>query len=245
MFSCLRLFRSRKKENLADLTRRLYEERLGQPMTERTDQYLRIRYERDGQLDFETYKAIQQLGNVRKLKRVFASEEIIRLISAYSLERIPSINLVLCHGTRNAAEQKYFRKYLGSEVSIIGTEISDTASQFPDTIQWDFHEVKDEWLGAADIIYSNSWDHSYDPELLFRRWGDCLSPRGIMFLEHTKYHTPEEASILDPFGITCPALVEMLNKIGSGVFRVEEVMTELPERTWDRKLVVVRRTDCK
>ena len=26
-----------------------------------------------------------------------------------------------------------------------------------------FPEVKPEWIGKADFIYSNSFDHSYDP----------------------------------------------------------------------------------
>ncbi|MBK6621188.1 MAG: hypothetical protein IPG32_10020 [Saprospirales bacterium] len=47
---------------------------------------------------------------------------------------------------------------------VIGTEISDSASKFSHTIEWDFHEVKPEWIGRADFIYSNSFDHSYDPE---------------------------------------------------------------------------------
>jgi hypothetical protein len=32
-----------------------------------------------------------------------------------------------------------------------------TATQFPHTIQWD-PEVKPEWIGKADFIYSNSFD---------------------------------------------------------------------------------------
>jgi hypothetical protein len=46
----------------------------------------------------------------------------------------------------------------------MGTEISDTAGQFPYTIQWDFHKTKAEWIDATDFIYSNCFDHSYDPQ---------------------------------------------------------------------------------
>ncbi|MEJ0015745.1 MAG: hypothetical protein WDN25_04115 [Acetobacteraceae bacterium] len=50
---------------------------------------------------------------------------------------------------------------------MLGTEISDTATQSSTTIQWDFHEVKPEWLNSVDFIYSVSWDHRYDPVKLF------------------------------------------------------------------------------
>ena len=36
---------------------------------------------------------------------------------------------------------------------MIDTEISETAEQFPNTIQWDFHKVKPEWLSSVDFIY--------------------------------------------------------------------------------------------
>ena len=52
----------------------------------------------------------------------------------------------------NAIEQEWFRKYL--DIDVIGTEISDTASEFPNTIEWDFHETKPEWLNSVDFIYS-------------------------------------------------------------------------------------------
>ena len=113
----------------------------------------------DGSFDYERYRRVQIEGNHRKLGNIWVAEENIAYLADYLRPKNPRFGI--CHGTRRGKEQEWFRKYLQCEV--IGTEISDTALQFPDTIQWDFHEVKPEWIGAVDFIYSNSFDHSYDP----------------------------------------------------------------------------------
>ena len=61
---------------------------------------------------------------------------------------------ILCHGTRRGLEQQYIIEYFENieNLEVIGTEISYTATQFPNTIEWDFHEVKDEWIGNVDIM---------------------------------------------------------------------------------------------
>jgi hypothetical protein len=146
---------------------------------------------------------------------------------------------VLCHGTRNGAEIRWFRTYLPDVSRVLGTEIADTASQFPNTVQWDFHDLKDEWLGAWDVIYSNSWDHAFDPERAFRNWMRCLSPRGLMFLEHCHSHTPVHATALDPFGATLPALTKMLERIGAPTRSPVDIIEDLPDRRERRRVVVV------
>lgn len=112
----------------------------------------------DGSFDYEKYRAIQQKGNKIKLDYVAVIEDNIRFLSDYLEQSLSGIGFGLCHGTRRGKEQEWFRKYLGCDV--IGTEISETAHQFPHTIRWDFHDTKDEWLNSVDFIYSNSLDHS-------------------------------------------------------------------------------------
>jgi hypothetical protein len=87
-------------------------------------------------------------------------------------------------------------KYLDCQV--IGTEISDTANEFPHTIQWDFHEAKNAWIDSVDFIYSNSFDHTCDPKKCLNVWMSCVREGGICILEHTSGH--ERATELDPFG---------------------------------------------
>jgi len=127
-----------------------------------TENGINILKDKNQKFDYNKYKKIQIEGNKAKLDEVFEIENNIKMISSYLKNNLSEINFGICHGTRRGKEQEWFRKYLNT--NIIGTEISHTATQFPHTIQWDFHEIKDEWVDSVDFIYSNSLDHSYDPE---------------------------------------------------------------------------------
>jgi hypothetical protein len=237
----LKYGRSRPERELA--IRRIYAERVGMKRVKKERHYSVLSYGRDGNFDYNLYKQIQTEGNKWKLKSVFALEANIRELCHRLETMIPSIDFVLCHGTRNAAEQKFFETALTKPATILGTEISDTASQFPMTIEWDFHEVKPEWIGAVDVIYSNSWDHSYDPQKLFSAWLSCLRLRGVMALEWTKQHGGRaNPSILDPLVIPLDSLLALLEEFCTdGRYRVEGVMRDLPESRLDRSFVLVQR----
>jgi len=116
---------------------------------------------------------------------------------------------ILCHGTRNGFEQSIFKKYI-PKCEILGTDISPAGVNLPMTIVWDFHKYKKEWINKHNLIYSNSWDHSYDPENCFNVWIKCLSKNGLLILEHTNSHTPSSVSALDPFGIDFHTFLEKL-----------------------------------
>jgi hypothetical protein len=45
-------------------------------------------------------------------------------------------------------------------------------------------EVKPEWVGAVDFIYSNSFDHTYDPQKCLDAWVSCLTRCGVCVIEH-------------------------------------------------------------
>ncbi len=152
----------------------------------------------DGGFDYETYKAVQTAGNHRKIDWVFAVEQNIDVACDYLRRKLDRIEFGICHGTRRGLEQKWFAERLGCEV--IGTEISDTATQFPNTVQWDFHEPNPTWVGKADFVYSNSFDHSYDPEAALNTWMSSLRPGGVCLLEHSDTHDEGTVTELDPFG---------------------------------------------
>lgn len=182
-----------------------------------------VRYENDeGQFDYERYRKIQEEGNVAKLDRVWADHRNIEIAASVVARHREVITFGICHGTRRGLEQRWFREFLGGE--IIGTEISSTASAFEHTIQWDFHQVRDEWIAAADFIYSNSWDHSYDPELCIKNWMHCLRPGGVCLLEHSSEHESGKARPLDPFRATLSALTKLIDQWGEGQFRVLETL---------------------
>ncbi|MGH8664218.1 MAG: hypothetical protein ACREUX_08115 [Burkholderiales bacterium] len=113
----------------------------------------------------------------------------------------------LCHGSRNGFEQNYLATKLNVEVT--GTDISETASQFPRSVQWDFHDANEQWVGHCHFVYTNSLDQSWNPRQAVSTWVDQLRPGGILFIEHTMVHSAEGASEMDPFGAS-PSLMPYL-----------------------------------
>jgi SAM-dependent methyltransferase len=219
---------------------------------------------------YEEYRATQNAGNLRKLDMIFAIERNIAHLAQYvaqqaarhatqhakagpAAERVPQDAMarpgngsgaplrILCHGSRNGAEVRWFKRYAAG-AQVLGTDIADTATRFPDMIQWDFHDLAPEWAGAWDVVYSNSWDHAFDPERAFGNWIRCLAPDGLMLLEHSRFHTPAYVTRLDPFGAQLPSLCRMLDGIGAETgHAVIAVIDDLPEPADQRKVVVVGR----
>jgi hypothetical protein len=175
---------------------------------------------KDGTFDYDRYKRVQTEGNKRKLGQVWVQEENIAFLSEYLRRVVGTVKFGICHGTRRGKEQEWFRKYLGGEV--IGTEISETATQFPHTIQWDFHQTKPEWIDGVDFIYSNSFDHSYDPEKCLNAWMSCVRPRGLCILEHTS--SCERATELDPFGAHIAQMPYLILLWAKGRYCVREII---------------------
>lgn len=176
----------------------------------------------DGSFDYSRYQLVQKEGNRLKRDQVWVLEENIKFLAEYIAKSVPDPKFGLCHGTRQGKEQQWFSEALGCQV--LGTEISESASDFPNTIQWDFHEVKPEWLGKVDFIYSNSFDHSYDPELCLGRWMSCLRKGGLCILEHTSGHEPRAANELDPFGAQLEIMPYLIAQWGKGRFHLREML---------------------
>jgi SAM-dependent methyltransferase len=192
--------------------------------------YVLHRYLDDhGDFDYESYRRIQNAGNRQKIGNVFVREENIAFLAEYVKHHLGRVDFGICHGTRRGAEQAWFRRYLDDGAEVIGTEIADSAAEFAHTVQWDFHQVKEEWVGAADFIYSNSLDHSYDPEKAVNAWMRCLKPDGMCLLEHTKAHRPEKSNGLDPFGARLETMPFLIATWGRGAYAVGEIL-EAPQR---------------
>lgn len=179
----------------------------------------------DGRFDYDTYLKIQTGGNKKKIDKVWAQEDNIKFIADYILSRTPNPAFGICHGTRRGLEQKWFGTHLGCDV--VGTEISDTADQFENTIKWDFHDANPDWLDKADFVYSNSLDHAYDPEKALGAWMASLKPGGLCFIEHSRSHEPEAATALDPFGVHLEMLPYLVTRWGKGRYGVRRIL-DLP-----------------
>lgn len=161
--------------------------------------------------NYEEYRKIQEAGNIKKLGNQWVKKIIIKRLANYIKRELPDAKFGICHGTRSGREQRWFRDVLG--IDVIGTEISKTAKQFPHTIQWDFHEVKAEWLGSVDFIYSNSFDHSFDPTTCLDRWMSCIkNPGGFCIIDWSeRWHANKETTGgLDPFRASMEELEELI-----------------------------------
>jgi len=193
-----------------------------------------------GNFDYESYIKIQTEGNKRKIDRVFVNEKNIEYISKIISCRLGQVKSGICHGTRRGLEQNWFQKYLGANV--IGTEISDTAIDYPDTIQWDFHQTKPEWLNYFDFVYSNSFDHTYDPERCLSAWMSCLRPGGLCIIEHTEFQNMQSTSSLDPFGAEIHVMPYLVLKWGRGDFAVVEIANApVPISKANHHLIIIQR----
>ncbi len=150
--------------------------------------------------NYKKYKAAQIALNKRKIKTTWVTAKDIEFISQFIK------GSGICHGARNGFEVREFNKY----VKTIGTDISDTALRYG-LIQWDFHKQNPEWIGKFDFVYTNSFDHSYNPELVFRVFMEQLKKGGKCII-----HTSDKMETIlhgypgDCFGATKQELIKML-----------------------------------
>ena len=151
--------------------------------------------------NYDEYKEIQISFNKKKIEHVWADEKTLEKISDFLIENITtSIIKGICHGSRNGFEQNFFNKKK-DKFYVIGTDISDTAKNYKDSITHDFHEEKKEWLNNFDFVYSNSLDQSFDPRKALQAWLNQLKKDGFIIIEHTDQHGVIASGKMDPFGV--------------------------------------------
>jgi len=159
---------------------------------------------------YAQYRDIQITHNIRKITNVWADDKTMDTVARLLRARIPDGPIKgICHGTRNGFEQNYLNDtHAGFDV--IGTDISDTATDFANSLVWDFHDENPEWIGVFDFVYSNSLDQGWKPQMALTSWLNQLRPGGVVILELTRDHGPEGASEMDPFGVRPTALPYVL-----------------------------------
>ena len=151
--------------------------------------------------NYDEYKETQIFYNKKKIEHVWADEKTLEKISEFLLENIStSIIKGICHGSRNGFEQNFFNKKK-DRFHVIGTDISDTAKNYKDSVTHDFHEEKKEWLNNFDFVYSNSLDQSFDPRKALQAWLNQLKKNGFLIIEHTDQHGVIASGKMDPFGV--------------------------------------------
>ena len=151
--------------------------------------------------NYDEYKETQVFYNKKKLNHIWADKESLNIICHFIKKNINKKNINgLCHGSRNGFEQEYFNNNI-QDSKVIGTDISETADRFKNSVVWDFHEVKESWLGNFDFIYTNSLDQSYDPKLALTTWMKQINNDGYIIIEHTDQHGVRASGKMDPFGV--------------------------------------------
>ena len=151
---------------------------------------------------YDEYKKMQIFHNIRKLEKVWADDHTLDRVAerALSLKTDGSIE-GLCHGTRNGYEQSYLSAKF-NRINAIGTDISASASNFPLSFVWDFHEQKDECVSNFVFVYSNSLDQAWNPQKALALWLEQIKPDGLVIVELTVAgHGPGGVSNMDPFGV--------------------------------------------
>lgn len=184
--------------------------------------------------DYDDYVAAQTQANKAKLDVVWVTPHSIATVCEH---RGPGVRRVLCHGTRNAAEQRLFvERYPTAEV--IGTEISDTAEQFPMTVCWDMQWPRSEWVGMFDVVYSNAIDHVIYPGQTVRTWLGQLSAEGVLYIDHASDERCNHSNRTDPLEIAEDEMVALIERCGG---RIEKQLAGLGPRGFVTKMYVVRR----
>jgi hypothetical protein len=204
------------------------------------DGYRLVNWAKDGQADLEGYRREQEKGNRAKIDQVWTNEINLTFLGEWLRRHGMEPRFVLCHGTRNGFEQRVLRGFFGCEV--IGTEISSTASQFPMTVQADFHDPQPQWREKADLIYSNSLDHAYDPAKALRAWAECVRDSGFIVLDKASDSDPHGVSDLDPFGIALPNLLLFVLDVLGDIASIRALL-DVPapkEGTTYHRMIVIR-----
>ncbi len=210
-------------------------ERIGAPERRQGEGYVLHEYP-----SYQAYVDVQTAGNKAKLRRQYVKRSHVDRLAAWLGANGPRVQAGICHGTRAGREQKWFRRALKC-TGIFGTEISDTATAFPFTVQWDFHDVNPDWAGKHDFVYSNSWDHAFDPRRAFASWLGQLRKGGVLLIDYTAGQAPAAANALDPFGIDIAPLQEMLAEVGRAVGAAPAGVLDFTDNPEYRARVVVMR----
>ena len=165
---------------------------------------------------YEEYVEKQRRGSRRRPHRQpSADRNESLLISGWCIKHGLSPKFVLCHGARCGTEVQLMRKrFAGSEV--IGTDLEPMGNG---VVQWDFQKPNPEWDSRADLIYSNSIDHSCFPEETAKLWLSQLSPTGRLFLQWTSncLKIIEWASLYqggDCYGANLHEYIRLLERVG-------------------------------
>jgi hypothetical protein len=187
--------------------------------------------------DYDKYLQAQINGSIRRPNRRPTCDqyEVDKLAECLARRSLAPKNMV-CHGARCGTEVRLFQAKF-PDLSIFGT---DVAPRCPEVIDWDFNKQKPEWVGAMDIVYSNSLDHSPDPAMTVKTWLEQLNPTGLLVLQwnagHAKIATWENLYAGgDCFGSSLNEFIDIVDTVGT----VQELVFLGRVRKWGFRTLVI------
>ena len=170
----------------------------------------------------------------------WVTKEQIQEVARYIVSNVSTRRgFALCHGSRSGREVSWFRESLPNEHTW-GTELSPiAAATAPWTMAWDFHIERREWIGAADFVYSNALDHSYNPPHAMRRWMAQVAPEGALLIHWCEAMEAGSGNKIDRFRTKRNHIVKMGCSLGHVAVEVYDLSTTNVE-PGTNYLVVVR-----
>ena len=181
-------------------------------------------------------------GSEEQEEQFWSSKIRMKQIAEYCIEYFEKSNINgICHGTRTGSEQKMLQDELPEGSYIFGTEIEPSAKKIPNTLIWDFHEIKKDWVNKFDIIYSNSHDQANDPEKAIKNWVKSLKKGGLLFLEHSRGHGRLRANLTDPWGVETEILPYVLINWSKKSFCIYDCIQPLDVNLQSHKIFVIRK----
>lgn len=184
-------------------------------------------YLHDYEGGYEEYRASQVFHNKRKLGDVWADDGTLKSLAEHFLQHNAKPLRGICHGARNGFEVEALGRLTGATMT--GTDISETATQFPNMVVWDFHEDNPDWHGQFDFVYTNSLDQAMRPDQALAAWTLQLAPGGRIYIEHTMAHSAASASEMDPFGAHPMCMPYLFFKWGRGQYRLVDILEPGPK----------------
>ncbi len=182
---------------------------------------------------YEDYVDSQKKANRKKASRVWAREKYIRRIAGMLTLHSPKKGI--CHGVRTGAEVDWFTKYL-PDCDVAGTDIG--YSQNPKVACWDFNKGNINWHKRLDFVYSNSFDHAYDPHTTVALWVSQLKPGGILVLEYDKRQQHRKGpNAMDPVSMSIEEMAALLKEI-TGKQPELTTISDKGEKRWRGVLTV-------
>lgn len=159
--------------------------------------------------DYNHYLEVQIEANKAKFHCQWVGHETIEEI--YRLVRAKKI---LCHGVRNGGEMFVFDALYEPE-HIVGTDIAPTVNKLEEKFevyQHDFHDRLIDYVDYFDLVYTNSFDHSYAPRVALSTFNEQLVVGGHLAIE-LMVGDNNGSCEMDPLEISIEEYKELLKEI--------------------------------